>query len=87
MVSVYYRDIRQLLVRVDKSCVAAAVSTAKGIRAALASYATDSAQISLESITYESADGSHYTLTIKTTVPDIFTGRSLIVTPQRIVIQ
>ena len=40
---------------------------------------TDSAIVSIESLTYESTDGSNYTLTIKTTVPDTFTGRTLVV--------
>jgi len=103
----------------NKSRVAAAVGTAEGIRAALASYADDStgnlyplkasidtaydqlvlianrnggtlpanpAVVAIESLAYES-DGSNYTLIIKTTVPDNFTGRTLVVTPQGIVMQ
>jgi len=48
---------------------------------------TNPARVSIESITYESADGSTYTLIIKTTVPDTFAGRTLVVTPQGIVMQ
>ena len=48
---------------------------------------TDPAQISIESITYESVDGSDYTLTIKTMVSDTFLGRTLVVTPAGIVRQ
>ena len=48
---------------------------------------TDPAMVSIESITYEPADGSNYTLTIKTTVPDTFTGRTLVVTPHDMVMQ
>jgi prepilin-type N-terminal cleavage/methylation domain-containing protein len=48
---------------------------------------TNSALVSIESLVYESADGLNYTLTIKTTVPDTFTGRTLVVTPNGIVMQ
>ena len=45
------------------------------------------AQVSIESITYESADGSNYTLTLATTIPLGITGKTIIVSPSGIVKQ
>lgn len=45
------------------------------------------AQVSIESITYASADGSNYTLTLTTTIPAGLTGKMLIVSPSGIVRQ
>jgi prepilin-type N-terminal cleavage/methylation domain-containing protein len=104
----------------NKSHAAAAVGTAEGIRAALASYAADSAnnlyplagsvttsysnlrtivnrnggtlpttaaQVSFSGSTYASADGSNYTLTITSLVPDGLIGKTLLVAPSGIVMQ
>lgn len=44
-------------------------------------------QVSIESITYESADGSNYTLTLTTTIPAGLTGKIIVVSPSGIVKQ
>lgn len=99
----------------DKSRVSAAVSTAEGVRGAIANYAADStgnvyppsiadytalatiananggtlpataANVSITAVSYTSADGSSYTLTITTTAPTSMIGKTLTVTPSGIV--
>jgi type IV pilus assembly protein PilA len=104
----------------DRSRVAAAVGTSEEIRAALASFAADSAQnlypltgsitssysnlrtivnrngatlptdatqISFSTITYVSADGANYTMTITTTVPAGLIGKTLVIAPTGIIKQ
>ena len=112
--------VPNFLVYRDRSRIAAAVGTSEEIRAALASFAADSAQtlypltgsiassysnlrtivnrngatlpinatrISFSTIAYVSADGVNYTLTVTTTVPAGFVGKTLVIAPTGIVKQ
>ena len=48
---------------------------------------TTAAQVSFSTVAYASADGSNYTLTITTTIPDGLIGKTLLITPAGIVRQ
>jgi type IV pilus assembly protein PilA len=48
---------------------------------------TTTARVGFSTVTYASADGSNYTLTVTTTVPAGVTGKTLVVTPDGIVRQ